>query len=207
MEVIEGWEVSGKRSQAALRLADLTPLAKVLVWGPEQGETAVGLGVRYGSARRWDGALVVGSSPGEWMLLAPPGSAASVVDRIPGDGRYVDQTHGRALIRLTGRDGPALLGKVCSIELTDHMAPDGAAIRATVAGVVTDLVRDDVAGARSYLLHCERSSGQYLFDALVDAGAEFGVDVDGFHQQAEWNETAGTTPPARTAPRRVPPGA
>ena len=48
-----------------------------------------------------------------------------------------------------------------------------------MAGVATDVVRDDVAGTRSYLLHCERSSGQYLFDSLLDSGAEFDVDVDG----------------------------
>src|SRR5215213_4197909 len=30
------------------------------------------------------------------------------------------------------------------------------------------------------ILHCERSSGQYLFDALIDAGDEFGKEVDGF---------------------------
>ena len=47
-----------------------------------------------------------------------------------------------------------------------------------VAALVTDLVRDDVGGVPSYLLHCERSSGQYLVDALLDAGAEFGVGVD-----------------------------
>jgi len=29
-----------------------------------------------------------------------------------------------------------------------------------VAKVVTDVVRDDFDGTRSYLLHCERSSGQ-----------------------------------------------
>ena len=29
------------------------------------------------------------------------------------------------------------------------------------------------------LLHCERSSGQYLFDVLVDAGAEFGLEIAG----------------------------
>jgi hypothetical protein len=29
-------------------------------------------------------------------------------------------------------------------------------------------------------LHCERSSGQYLFDALIDAGDEFGTEVEGF---------------------------
>jgi len=31
-----------------------------------------------------------------------------------------------------------------------------------------------------HLLHCERSSGQFLFDALCDAGAEFEIDVDGY---------------------------
>jgi glycine cleavage system aminomethyltransferase T len=42
------------------------------------------------------------------------------------------------------------------------------------------VIRDDTGGARSYLLHCERSVGQYLFDAIVRAGAEFGIGVDGF---------------------------
>jgi hypothetical protein len=43
-----------------------------------------------------------------------------------------------------------------------------------VAALVTDVVRDDVAGVRSYLLHCERSSGQYLADTLLAAGAHPG---------------------------------
>ena len=42
------------------------------------------------------------------------------------------------------------------------------------------MIRDDRDGVRSYLLHCERSSGQYLFDGLLDAGAEFDIDVDAF---------------------------
>jgi glycine cleavage system aminomethyltransferase T len=46
--------------------------------------------------------------------------------------------------------------------------------------VATDVFRDDVAGVRSYLLHCERSSGRYLFDALVSVGHDFGIEVDGF---------------------------
>ncbi len=53
-----------------------------------------------------------------------------------------------------------------------------------VRDVATDVIRDDVrsldATERSYLLHCERSSGQYLFDAVLDAGREFGIQVDGF---------------------------
>jgi hypothetical protein len=30
-------------------------------------------------------------------------------------------------------------------------------------------------------LHCERSSGQFLFDALLDAGTEFEIDAEGFN--------------------------
>ena len=56
----------------------------------------------------------------------------------------------------------------------------GAAFRSSVAKLVTDVVRDDEGGVRSYLLHCERFSGQYLFDALLDAGNEFGIEIGGF---------------------------
>jgi heterotetrameric sarcosine oxidase gamma subunit len=92
----------------------------------------------------------------------------------------VDVSHGRALVRLTGEQAPAMLAKVCAIDLRDRVTPNGTAFRSSVVKLVTDVVRDDQDGVRSYLLHCERSSGQYFFDALLDAGAEFGVEVDGF---------------------------
>jgi heterotetrameric sarcosine oxidase gamma subunit len=95
----------------------------------------------------------------------------------------VDLTHGRALMRITGPDAADLLARLCGADLHDDMAPDGAALRSAVAGVATDIVRDDVydgAGVPSYLLHCERSSGQYLFGALVSAGESLGIGVDGF---------------------------
>src|SRR5699024_5502512 len=66
------------------------------------------------------------------------------------------------------------------IELSDDMVPNGSALRGSVAGVVTDIVRDDVDGTRSYLIHCERSSGQYLWDTLFDAGAEYRLEGAGF---------------------------
>ena len=54
--------------------------------------------------------------------------------------------------------------------------PTAPRFRSSVAKLVTDVVRDDRGATRSYLLHCERSSGQYLYDALLDAGAEFGIE-------------------------------
>jgi heterotetrameric sarcosine oxidase gamma subunit len=186
-----GWEVSGRRSTAGLTLTDLTPLAKVGVRAPADGVMARDLGVRLGrAARDEDGALVIGSGPGEWLVLGPAGHERALGRRLAGTAAsaagselvtVIDLTHGRALMRLTGPPAAGLLTKVCGIDFRDEVTPDGAAFRTSVARLVTDVARDDQPGpVRSYLLHCERSSGQYLFDALLDAGAEFGVDIDGF---------------------------
>lgn len=184
--VVGGWEVSAQRSVAALRLVDWTPLAKVLVRAEAGSAAARALGVPFGrAARDPEGTLVVGSGPGEWTLLGRPGTAAALVARWEARASdelvtVVDLTSAQALLRLTGTEGPRLLAKVCAIDLDDAAAPNGTAFRSSVAEVVTDVVRDDLSGERSYLLHCDRSYGQYLFDALLDAGGEFAIDVDGF---------------------------
>ncbi|HEY2242039.1 MAG TPA: hypothetical protein VGI21_24765 [Streptosporangiaceae bacterium] len=208
MRVEAGWEVSGCRSEAALTITDCTPLAKVHLRAPWNGAMAKALGVPFGRADRdgasqggasQDGAsqdggwLVVGSGPGEWLVLAPPDAAAAVTDwlaTVAADAAAdefvstTDLTHGRALVRVTGPDAAGLLARLCGTDLEDDMAPDGAALRSGVAGVATDIIRDDPmidgAAVPSYLLHCERSSGQYLFGALVSAGESLGIGVDGF---------------------------
>jgi heterotetrameric sarcosine oxidase gamma subunit len=188
-----GWEVSGGRSDAPLTITDCTPLAKVQLRAPWNGAMAKALGVPFGRADRERGWLVIGSGPGEWFVLAPPGAAAAVAgwlgtmaaDSAPEEFvSVVDLTHGRALMRITGPDAAGLLARLCGADLHDDMAPAGAALRSAVAGVSTDIVRDDIMNDRawvpSYLLHCERSSGQYLFSALVGAGGALGIGVDGF---------------------------
>ncbi len=184
--VEHGWEISARRSGAELRIMDCTPLTKVLVRASTSGEVARTLGVPFGRAARDEqGTLVVGSSPGEWLLLAPPGAGAAIarrVEEVPDEElvSVFDATHGRALMRITGARAADLLAKVCGIDLSEEVTPDGAAFRSSVAKLVTDVVRNDRDGERSYLLHCERSSGQYLFDALIDAGEEFRIEIEGF---------------------------
>jgi heterotetrameric sarcosine oxidase gamma subunit len=187
--VLAGWEVSGRRAHAGLTLTDCTPLAKVGVRAPVRGRAAAELGVPFGrAARDQDGTLVAGSGPGEWLLLAAPGQgpaltgrATDLASRFAGELiTATDVTHGRALIRLNGSRGADVLAKVCGIDTGDDITPDGAAFRCAVAAVATDVIRDDTGGVRSYLLHCERSSGAYLFGELLAAGSEFGIEIDGF---------------------------
>jgi heterotetrameric sarcosine oxidase gamma subunit len=186
VKVEHGWEVCTRRTDADPRIMDCTPLAKVLVLASTDGEVARALGVPFGRAARDEhGTLVVGSGPDEWLLLGPPGASAVVtgrVEEVPDEEMVsvFDATHGRALMRITGTKTVDLLAKVCGIDFSEEVTPNGAAFRSSVAKLVTDVVRDDRDGERSYLLHCERSSGQYLFDALIDAGDEFGIEVEGF---------------------------
>ena len=241
--VAAGWEVSGRRASATLTAAgltitDCTPLTKVQLRAPAGGRVAAAVGVPFGrAARNPAGMLVVGSGPGEWLVLAPPGQGreltaglARLAARAPDElATAVDLSHGRALIRLTGPRSADVLAKVCGIDFSDDITPDGAAFRSSVAALATDVIRDDHGGeaggdhggeaggdhggeaggdhggesggeaggesgdpsgggrrpagnpgrVRSYLLHCERSSGQYLFDVLLRSGAEFGIEVDG----------------------------
>jgi heterotetrameric sarcosine oxidase gamma subunit len=183
-----GWVVDARRSVADLVLSDESPLAKVLVKGPVTGSLGSALGTSFGRATRavigGETVLVVGSGPGEWLVVGPTGTAAATVAEIEqtvGDRpelvSVIDLTHGRALLRLTGQRAASVLGKVCAVDLEDAVVPDGAALRSSVATVVTDLVRDDRDGTPSFLLHCERSTGQFLAEALLDAGAEYGIET------------------------------
>ncbi|BBF99759.1 MULTISPECIES: sarcosine oxidase subunit gamma [Pseudonocardia] len=190
--VRHGWEISARAAAAELTLRDESPLAKVVVRGPFAGSVRSRLGVPFGRIIRTEipdqgPVLVVGAGPGEWLVLGPVGTGGGLVvalEKLLSDtGEFVsvvDITHGRALVRLHGSAARQVLAKVTGIDLGDDATPDGSALRTSVARIVTDLVRDDRDGAVSYLLHCERSSGQFLFDQLVDAGAEFGLDVTGF---------------------------
>jgi len=228
--VVAGWEVSGRRASAdpvvGLTITDCTPLTKVQLRAPAAGGAAAALGVPFGrAARNPAGMLVAGSGPGEWLVIASPGQGRQLtawLARLAARAQdepvtAVDLTHGRALIRLTGSRSADVLAKVCGIDLSDDITPDGAAFRSSVAALATDVIRDDLGGqpgaaaqpaqpgaavqpvrpgavakpgqlgrpgqpgrGRSYLLHCERSSGQYLFDVLLRSGAEFGIEIDGF---------------------------
>ena len=179
--VVRSYPSSG--TGGGLTLSDESAVTKWLVRAPADGPTADVLGARFGSSQTASGgALALGSRPGEWIILGTPDEVAAAVAELDGaDGQEfasaLDWTHSRAMFRLTGAEATRLLEKVCGLDWSDHMTPDGAVVSASVALVTCDLARNDVDGAPSYLIFCDRSFGQYLFDALIDAGNEFGLSV------------------------------
>ena len=178
------WEVSGRRSSAHLRLADLSALAKVHLRSQSIDDQR--MATSFGRARRdGSGHLVVAEGPGEWLVLAPSGGQGDIVAGLGDIDRdhfttVTDVTHGYALMRLTGAEARDLLSKLCPVDLSARTAPSGNCFRTSLAGLAVGVVRDDVNDQLSYLCYCERSSGQYLFDVILDAGGEFAADVDGY---------------------------
>ena len=136
----------------ACRLTDESSAAKWRTWTDR-------FGVGIGEARSGDGILAVSVAPGEWIEVGEGDG--------PADG--VDITHVRAMLRLTGPEARRVLEHVCALDLSDLMTPNLAAARTLVAGVATELVRDDADGELSYLLLVSRSFAAHLWDRLVAA--------------------------------------
>ncbi len=171
---IEGnWEVSSGPT-GELTITDLSRLAKWTVRAAPDSVTAASL-PKAGTLTRSNGNLVLGGAPGDWLIVGPPEAPAGITGV---DGEFVsivDVTHGRALLRLTGAGARDLLSKTCALNLSDRTCPNGTSTRSQVAGIVTDLARDDVSGTLSFLLHSERSASRSLLTALLEAGHEYGA--------------------------------
>jgi len=183
-----GWAVSGRRSDSDLTLTDCTPLAKAVLRGTLDGEPPLSVPLGSAARQQWGGieVLVAGRRPAEWLAIAPIGAQPQLANLPARSGpvarglvTVIDLTHGLALIRVTGGASADLLARECAVDLSGPAFPHGTACRTAVAGLACDIVRDDWDGTSSYLVGCERSVGQYLFDALLDSGAHLGVDVDG----------------------------
>ena len=194
--LVAGWEMSAKRSAATLRLTDCTPCGKVLVRAGLGSAIARVLGVSRGRVSRdTSGRLVAGIGHEEWLIIGSPDLPlpSRVTERSDGGPEpvtIVDVTHARALMRIVGADSAKVMSKLCGIDFGDKATPDNTALRTSMAGLVVEVIRSDLANRPGragsdtayccYLVLCERSAGQYLFNTLLDAGEEFGVDIEGF---------------------------
>lgn len=186
-----GTSIGTSADQAALTLADESSLTKTLIRAEPRTKAERQLDVVFGASRLVDGVVISGQRPSEWLVIGEANDVSTFVDRIDREGHVslVDHTHSRAMMRLTGLDASRVLEKVCSLDWSSEMTPNGAVVSASVAKVGCDIVRNDtfrhgsaLASSAptevippSYWIACDRSFAQYLFDAILDAGQEFGL--------------------------------
>ena len=162
---------------APLTLQDVSSTAKINVRAGPETDACRQLSTPFATSRMEGGVLVVGQRPDEWTLLGRQTAVQTLAGSLDTSGHVsvIDSTHSRALFRLTGEEATSVLEKLCSLDWNDHMTPDGAAVSGSVARVTCDIVRNDLEGSPSYLISCDRSYGQYLFEVILDAGQEFSI--------------------------------
>jgi len=165
---------------AALTLTDESAKTKMVVRAKAGTPARASLAQVFAGSRESGGVLIAGTRPDEWMLLGDADAVATRTTELSLEGHVslVDWTHGRAQFRLTGDVATSALEKICGLDWSDQMMPDGAVTSGSVAKVTCDLVRNDVDRTPSYLILCDRSFGQYLFDTIIDSGVEFGISVN-----------------------------
>ncbi len=191
---VAGWRVPERfgdgaaEERAALQgvaLGDETPRAKLLVQGDEAarviaaatGLAAPGMGEVSGGRVTACGLrpdlLLVAAGPGEGEALLA--ALEKPADAAPGLVTITDVTHGRCEYRIVGPRAPRLLSKVCGLDFDDSAFPDRRARETSVARVKALVVRSDAGELPAYRVLGGRAPGAYVWDVLMEAGAEFGI--------------------------------
>ena len=190
----------------AAGLIDVSTLGKVIVRGPDAGDFLDRLypnrfsnlkpgRIRYGviasdAGRIMDDGTVCRLDDDTFYVTTTSSGAGAVYDWFSWwladwqlDVHLTDVTQGLSAVNLAGPRAREIMGRVtdldCSAEAFTYL--DGK--EAEVAGVPCLILRIGFVGEVGYEIHCPSAQGEHLWDALMDAGREFGLKPFGLEPQ------------------------
>ena len=181
-----GWSVLELPTQTgALRMHDHSARAKLIVEGARAAQLLASLwrGTPNAVNAGWtDGQVAVYClRPDRYLVHGAAGTddalEARVVSALPAGQllTVTNITHGRTEIQLVGAQCVALLSRLCALNFAAREFPNLCAKQTSVAKISQVVVRCDEEVQPAYTLIGARSLGQYLWAALLAAGAEFGA--------------------------------
>jgi len=94
-----------------------------------------------------------------------------------------DVTGALAAINLAGPKSRDVLARLTDLDLSPEALPYLAAVQDTVAGVPVLVLRIGFVGELGYEMHFPAECGEYLWEALLEAGREFGIAPFGVEAQ------------------------
>lgn len=119
--------------------------------------------------------------PGVWQAVAAEGAlpgARALREVLRGAATVVDLSHARAALRLQGPAAARTLAKHCALDLHASVFPPGSATSTRFGHVGATLARIDASGNDpAFELLVFRGYAEFVFEALLEAGAEFGIRV------------------------------
>jgi sarcosine oxidase subunit gamma len=188
---LRGLAVPGRHGAAegegGVLLAQRTDLALATVMARRDTAAALAARVRYAFGldppavpRRAEAGPVAfaWAGPGHWLATQANGGdfARQLRHALVGLASVTDQTDGRAVIRVRGIRARDALGKGVPLDLHPRAFAPGDAAVTTVAHIGVHLWQID--DAPTYELAVPRSFAAAFWRWLLDAGAEYGVEVE-----------------------------
>ncbi|MEM7274500.1 MAG: glycine cleavage T C-terminal barrel domain-containing protein, partial [Actinomycetota bacterium] len=100
---------------------------------------------------------------------------------LPTDGSvtFTDRTMDVTTLGLWGPNAPAVLGQLCSMDLSQSGSPYGSYLDAEVAGLPVKLFRISYVGDTGWEIYADWANGPALWDALFEAGESQGIRPTG----------------------------
>ncbi|MDE2890546.1 MAG: hypothetical protein OXR72_20290 [Gemmatimonadota bacterium] len=168
---------SAKRGVA---LADETANGKLQVEGRDAetvwASTDVAIGAGAADESEWvyrlrGDCFFVSTSPGRDIA-----ARRTLIDRAS-DGfvTVTNLTHAWSEIRVLGPHAPTLMSRVCGLDFTAAGFPEGAAKQTSVARTTQLVIRRDAAELPAFSVLGARSLAAYLWDILMEAGADLQI--------------------------------
>ena len=100
---------------------------------------------------------------------------AHAADTRPVRARLTDVTSAYTVVQVSGPRGRELLRKLTALDIGAEAFPDLACAQTGIADVHALILRADVRALLSFQVCCGREFGAFVWDALLDAGREFGA--------------------------------
>ena len=191
-------------STQKLSLCDLSGLARMGVKGVgiSQWLSAQQLSVPTApnrALRQDDGSLIAMLADNEALVLEGLEQKGACVEQLtsafqsarelPGspEGLVVPRQHGQAWFRMTGRELGATLAKLCGVDLRPASFDNMQVAQTSVARLNAIVIRDDLADTPAFHMLADSASAAYLWECILDAGAEFDICVVGMQALQKLN--------------------
>jgi sarcosine oxidase subunit alpha len=199
-------EAEVKAVHDAAGLIDVSTLGKLIVRGPDAGELLDRLypnrisnlkpgRIRYGvllsdAGRITDDGTICRLDEEAFYVTTTSSGAGAVEQWFTWwladwglDATVTDVTQGLAAINLAGPRSREVLAKVSDLDVSNEGFAYLDGKQAAVAGVECLMLRIGFVGELGYEIHCAAAHGRALWDALAEAGAEYGIRPFGLEPQ------------------------
>ena len=143
--------------------------------------------------RQESGSLIAMLADNEALILAGIESSDVDIGRLstvfqndaqspePPAGLFIPRQHSQAWFCITGSQLSSTLAKICAIDLRTGIFDNLRVAQTSVARLNAIIIRDDLADISAIHLLADSASACYLWDCIMDAGAEHGMRVVGLN--------------------------